>query len=467
MKDARHNRSAAANPRVAHCVGFYFPQTVGGTEVYVRDLATALSQYSVDSSIVAATDRAYEAYEWAGTPVFRYPSNWADVRETSEPSSTTGLSKFQEVIARADPDVFHLHSWTTGAGLRQLSQVAQLGIPCVATVHVPSALCLRGTMILNGREPCDGRIDEKRCAQCWAISRGLPSPVAFAVSRLPKMSIGGSHESTLTRRLATMLSARSLVDAQARDLHRMASLCDRIVAPSQWVYAALAANAVPPQKIFISRQAVAETLVERGSTRRAGDRDQELRVGFIGRLEHYKGAHILLEAMGQIPREVPIRLIVAGSGTELPYLRTLEAAAEGDARIEFLGPILHDQLPDFLKRIDVLAVPSNYMETGPLVVLEAYAFGIPVMGANLGGIAERIRDGVDGWLLPFDDNRAWAAAMQAAALDRGQVARLAANIRQVRTMAHVASEMAAQYRQILDDRTAGTVSAAVAGRDAR
>ncbi len=466
MTGTHNNRGGSTNLRVSHCVGFYFPQTVGGTEVYVRDLATALLPYSIDSNIVAATDRAYEAYDWAGMPVFRYPSNWADVRETSEAPSTKGLSKFQEVILRANPDVFHLHSWTTGAGLRQLSQVAQLGIPCVATVHVPSALCLRGTMILNGKEPCDGRIDEKRCAQCWAISRGLPSPVAFGVSRLPRMSIGGTHESTLTRRLATMLSARSLVNIQARDLHRMASLCHRIVAPSQWVYAALAANAVPPQKIFISRQAVAKSLIERGARGGAAHDGRELRIGFIGRLEHYKGAHILLQAMGQIPRNVPIRLIVAGSGTELPYLRTLEAAAEGDARIEFLGPILHDQVPDFLDRIDVLAVPSNYMETGPLVVLEAYAFGIPVMGANLGGIAERIRDGVDGWLLPFDDSEAWAAAMRAAALDRAQVARLAATIRPSRTMGDVASEMAAQYRQVLNE-ASNMAPGETSDRDAR
>ena len=48
--------------RVAHCVGFYFPENVGGTEVYVRDLATGLDRFSVESEIVAATDRGYERY---------------------------------------------------------------------------------------------------------------------------------------------------------------------------------------------------------------------------------------------------------------------------------------------------------------------------------------------------------------------------------------------------------------------
>ena len=451
--------SGSTNLRVAHCVGFYFPDGVGGTEVYVHDLASSLSQYSVDSSIVAATDRAYEEYDWANAPVFRYPSNWADLREYSSTSMRTGLSKFQDLIVRTAPDVFHLHSWTSGAGLRHLSQVAQLGIPCVVTVHVPSAICMRGTMLLNGEGACDGAIQERRCTKCWAISRGLPSPVAFAVSRLPRVAMTGGLVSRFSRRAGTVLSARSLVYAQAQDLNEMATLCDRIVAPSHWVASALEANDIPTEKIVISGQAVAQSLVDRGAGVRQSHEGRELRIGFIGRLQPYKGPHVLLEALAKIPRDVPIRLIIAGSGTEPPYLRGLEALATGENRIDFLGPITHSQLPEFLQQIDVLAVPSNYMETGPLVVLEAFAFGLPVMGANLGGIAERIRDDVDGWLLPFDNSAAWTVAMQEAALHPEQVARRRANVRVIRTMTDVASEMAALYRDILAVR-AGHVATA-------
>lgn len=452
--------------RVAHCVGFYFPENVGGTEVYVRDLAMGLDRFSVESEIVAATDRGHEEYDWAGAPVFRYPANWADIRAESSASTGSGLSKFQELVLRAKPDVFHLHSWTTGAGLKHLAQVAQLGIPRVVTVHVPSALCLRGTMILNGNEACDGRIEEQRCTQCWALSRGLPTPAAYAVSHLPRMAMTPDLSRTLGR-VATVLSARSRVDMQIRDLRKMAELSDRVVAPSQWVFSALAANAVPPEKIFVSRQAVADSFVALGAGAKRTSDPGTLRIGFVGRLEPYKGPHVLLEAMKLLPRDLPVRLIVAGSGTEPPYLRTLEAAAAGDDRIEFLGSISHGQLPDFLQRIDILAVPSNYMETGPLVVLEAFAFGIPVMGADLGGIAERIRDGVDGWLLPFQDSKPWADAIAEVALDRGKLARRAANISVTRTMTTVAEEMAAIYRQVVDAREAeasgpGAVSAGAA-----
>jgi len=453
--------AGAANLRVAHCVGFYFPDTFGGTEVYVRDLAQALASSGIGSSIIAATDRRHEQYQWEGAPVFRYPTSWVALREYSSSAPRTGLSKFQNLVLQAAPDIFHLHSWTSGAGLQHLSQVAQLGIPCVVTLHVPSALCMRGTMLLFGEQACDGLIMEKRCTQCWAISRGLPQPLAVALSHLPRMRVSGSQVSRLrlSRRAATLLSGRSLVVAQARDLQEMASLGDRIVAPSRWVASALEANAVPLDKIVVSRQAVARSFVERAASGRRLDDTRDLRIGFVGRLEPYKGPHILLEAMASLPRDVPIRLLVAGSGTEPPYLRILEALGKDDDRIEFLGSISHSDLPAFLEQIDILAVPSNYMETGPLVVLEAFAFGVPVMGANIGGIAERIRDGVDGWLLPFDDSGAWAAAMRETALDRTQLERRRANVKVTRTMDDVAAEMAALYRQVLAARSVGAAQA--------
>ena len=438
------------NPRIAHCVGFFFPDGVGGTEVYVQDLYAALSRQSVDGYIIAATDRIYERYVWDGTPVLRYPSNWANIRDYAAAASRAGLSKFQELILENAPDIFHLHSWTAGAGLRHLSQVQQLGIPCVVTMHVPSALCLRGTMLLNGHKACDGHIEEIRCAQCWTQSRGLPGPLAFAMARLPRMSFSGAGwTSKVSLRGATMLSARSLVDNHARELRAMSALSERIVAPSQWVYDALAINGVPLEKLSVSRQAVAQSLVDRGKASPRPKRGKELILGFMGRLEPYKGAHMLLQAIKQLSDDVPIRLKVAGSGTEADYLRELERIYNKDKRVEFLGPLSHDEIPQFLSGLDVLAVPSNYMETGPLVVLEAYAFGIPVMGADIGGISERIRDGVDGWLLPFDDSSAWAAAIQDIALDDAKLARLAANILPSRTMDDAASEMATLYREIL------------------
>jgi glycosyltransferase involved in cell wall biosynthesis len=434
--------------RVAHCAGFYFPDQVGGTEVYVQDLLAELGRRSVDGYVIAATDAGYKQYEWEGAQVTRYPSNWANLRSYAA-SPTAGLSRFQELVLERRPDIFHLHSWTSGAGLIHLTQIAQLGIPCVVTIHVASALCMRGSMLLLGVEACDGLIDEKRCARCWSELRGVPPPLAFAMSQLPRMSFEGGSRPKVLSRAATLLSARTRAAVHLHELHQMADLSRKIVVPSEWIHAGLLRNGIPPAKLAISRQGVDGALVREAATPGGKPPSQELVIGFIGRLEQYKGAHILIEAMARLSPELPIRLLVAGSGTDAQYLRKLTQVWAGNRRIEFLGPLSREEVPDFLRRLDVLAVPSNTMETGPLVVLEGQVFGLPVMGADLGGISERIRDGIDGWLLPFDDPREWAVAMQDAALNRSKVETFARNVRPPRTMADVAAEMADLYRGIV------------------
>jgi len=436
--------------RVVHCAGFYFPDSTGGTEVYVRDLVSALTCQAVDSTIIAATDGAYDRYSWNGVDIVRYPIDATENQRPQPRSVQARRTAFQDIVEAARPDLFHLHSWTSGAGLPHLRQVARLGIPCVVTMHVPSALCMRGTMLLYDRKPCDGLIDDRRCAACSALDRGLPGPIAHLVSFLPKWDVTDSPISRMSQRAANLLSARAAAATKARQLRSMATLSERIVAPSEWVRAALAANAIPPEKVVVSGQAASDAFANRKPRPLAGRR--ETVIGFLGRLEPYKGADLLVRALARLPADLPVHLRIAGVGTDVAFTRRLEAAARRDPRIRLVGLVEHEQVPSFLDDIDVLAVPSRYMETGPIVVQEARALGIPVMGADLGGISERVHDGVDGWLLPFDDPGPWAAAIREVATDRAKVARLSDKMRRVRSADDVASEMAALYRQIVEAR---------------
>ena len=437
--------------RVVHCVGFYFPETTGGTEVYVRDLVQALSRHSIEGTIVAATNGGEDRYQWQGVDVVRYRPDAAIKPGGSDGLASSNRSLFQNIVAEAAPNIFHLHSWTPGAGLISLRQAAQMGIPCIVTVHVPSALCLRGTMLLHGKRPCDGHIEEMRCAQCWAEFRGLPAPAAWLVSHLPRRRTDDAI-TLVSPQAAALLSVRTTARLQGRDFRSMATLARCIVAPSQWVRAALELNAVPAGKIVVSPQA-ASTTFAKGARGRRGDGDrQDVVIGFVGRLESYKGADLLMKAFTKVPRDLPVRLLVAGTGKEPRYTRMLARIAGRDPRIEMVGFVEHEDVPKFLEALDVLAVPSRYMETGPLVALEAQALGIPVMGANLGGIAERVRDGVDGWLLPFDDPQPWTDAIVQATTNRAELARLSSNQRRTRTVEDVALDMATLYRDVMAGR---------------
>jgi glycosyltransferase involved in cell wall biosynthesis len=85
------------------------------------------------------------------------------------------------------------------------------------------------------------------------------------------------------------------------------------------------------------------------------------------------------------------------------------------------------------------------LESGPLVVLEAFAGGVPVLGSNLGGIAELVEHGVNGFLIEHDKIEAWAATLEKCCDDPQFLNSLCRGIRPPRTMATVADEMLALY----------------------
>jgi len=84
------------------------------------------------------------------------------------------------------------------------------------------------------------------------------------------------------------------------------------------------------------------------------------------------------------------------------------------------------------------------------VVLEAFAAGVPVLGSRLGGIAELVREDVDGILVEPASVAAWTAALRTLATEPDRLARLRTGIRPPRTMTTVAAEMAALYRRLLE-----------------
>jgi len=125
-------------------------------------------------------------------------------------------------------------------------------------------------------------------------------------------------------------------------------------------------------------------------------------------LEYWKGIDVLLEAARLA--ESPLRLEIYGTGALRGELE--QQALEGgvDARFHgFVGDI-RARLAD----ADVLVQPSR-ADTLPLAVLEAMAGGLPVVGTRVGGIPELVLDGETGIVVPSEDPRALAAALDSLA----------------------------------------------------
>lgn len=150
-----------------------------------------------------------------------------------------------------------------------------------------------------------------------------------------------------------------------------------------------------------------------------------------------------------------IEVKIGGDPEVVPeYSRKLRLAAAG-LPVQFLGPLDRSAVAALLAGTDVLCVPSRWYENSPLVVAEAFAMGVPVMASNIGALAEKVRDGVDGLLHPPGDSGALARLLQQAATQPGLLPRLRDGIRPGLSRAQHEAAMEAVYAELCGRAAAG------------
>ena len=206
-------------------------------------------------------------------------------------------------------------------------------------------------------------------------------------------------------------------------------------------------NGVPAAKISLSRQGIANDAPTRAPTgRRAG---APLSIAYFGRVDKAKGPDLLAHALRiAVSANVKVDIYAVrqpGSERDIGFL---EDEARRDSRLRVLPAVPPEKVIDTMAEYDLIAVPSRCLETGPLVVLESFAAGVPVIGARLGGIAELVRDGIDGMLVAPDDPKAWARCLERLA-DGGEVSDLRRQIKRPRHVKDVVEDMTALYSTLL------------------
>ncbi|HEY0305395.1 MAG TPA: glycosyltransferase, partial [Longimicrobiales bacterium] len=132
--------------RIIHVPFCYFPEAVGGTEIYVRDLARVQVTRGDTVMILAPADES-QSYVHEGLPVVRFTvsNDITDVRDLYT-SGKTDIGEFLSAVERFSPDVLHIHGVGRGIAPAALERVRALGISIVLTYHTPTTTCVRGTL---------------------------------------------------------------------------------------------------------------------------------------------------------------------------------------------------------------------------------------------------------------------------------------------------------------------------------
>ncbi len=333
---------------------FYYRR--GGDCIYMLNLAQLLKTHGHDVAVFAMDYPENIETEWK-----RYFPNeikftpGVGMLETFMRMFGLGevKRKFNSLLNDFKPDVVHLNNIHT-----QLSPVIarlahERGIKVIWTLHDYKLLCPRYDCLRNGN---------KICEECFANKHKVLE-----------------YKCMKNSKLASMLAYK---EAMKWSREKLESYTDTFICPSQFMYNKMAQGGFDRKKMYTLCNFIDIERTMKGSY------DKEDYYCFIGRLSFEKGIETLIEAA----RTLSYHLKIIGGG---PLADILKEKAKG-TNIEFTGYKEWSELKEIVGKARFSVVPSEWYENNPLSVIEAQCLGTPVLGANIGGIPELIKEGVNG-----------------------------------------------------------------------
>ncbi|HJZ77583.1 MAG TPA: glycosyltransferase [Vicinamibacterales bacterium] len=438
--------------KIAHLLGWYFPDSVGGTEVYVEGLCRRLRAAGHDVLIAAPDARrvAPPSYQHDDVRVFRYPVPAVPTRdEACHGGVVRGAEQLHRWLAVERPDLLHVHSITTGCGLPEIREAVRLGIRVIVTCHLPSFgfMCRNGTLMQWGTEPCDGVVEPGKCAACNLVRLGMPRAPARVVGSVP---VGVSRMlDALPGKAGTALGMAASIDANQQMQREMFALAERVVVLNDTGRRMLVSNGSPEHKIVLNRLGISHANLTPKPPVAVHPTVAPVHFAYVGRLHPTKGLVELMRAVRAIPAGVGFLLNVRGpmlDDATRRFAAELGSIAGGDARVVIQPGVAGTEIPALLAGIDALVCPSMWFENGPTIALEAMAAGTPVVASRVGNLAEIIDDGITGRLVAPGDVEGWARALTeiatspAQTIDRWRVA-----LPPMRTMDDIARDYLTLY----------------------
>jgi glycosyltransferase involved in cell wall biosynthesis len=278
------------------------------------------------------------------------------------------LRALRALVARERPEIAHFTNTFPLISPAAYRVCAEAGVAVVQSLHNYRLLCPAATLLRDG-EPCE------RC-----ITHSLFEGVRHACYQ-------GSIAKSAT--VAGMLAYHRARGTFAADV-------DLYLALSEFARGRFVAGGLPAERIRVKANFVAPDPLRGCAPTPAQEREHLL---FAGRLVDYKAPDLALRACAAL-RDAP-PLWIAGEG---PAREASEARArELGARAEFRGALAREALFDAMRGAIALVFPSRWYEVAPLVILEAFACGVPVIAADRGGLSELVRDGHNGLLFRAGD----------------------------------------------------------------
>lgn len=280
---------------------------------------------------------------------------------------TTSYSSASRAIARDKlqrfkPDVVHVHNFFPQISPSIYDACLDEGVPVVQTLHNYRLIC-PGAMLMR-----QGNI----CEQCIT---GSPYQAAWY----------GCYRGS---KLGSLVVAHMV--AQHRKKGTWQRKVNRFIALTEFAKSKFVAAGFPADKIAVKANFLRDTLQKEFSI----NPETPSFALFVGRVSEEKGINTLLQAWLTLDEQAQLK--VAGIGP-------LDGLLVGKNNVVALGRQSSDEVSQLMQQAEFLVLPSEWYEGFPLVLVEAFAHGLPVLASRLGSMADIIKDGETGVLFTPGD----------------------------------------------------------------
>lgn len=362
----------------------------GGSDRYFFTLAELLQKHGHRVVPFTAASPNNESSEWEN-----YFPRGADFEHPGAGDllrflySHDAVKSIRQLLQDTDINLAHFHIYYGKLTTSILEVLKRDGIPLIQTLHEYKLTCPVYSHLSNDQicEACEGK-------HFWRA--------------LPKRCNRGSLART----------ALSVTESYVSKMLGAVKKFDHFISVSHFLRKKMISHGIPEDKISTVHNFVDVSDI----TPNFSEGDYIL---YFGRVHRSKGILTLIAAAVPLT-DVPIYIV--GDGEAMPEVQRI-IEENGCKHIHLLGFKQGDELRELIGNSICTVLPSEWYENCPMSVLESYAYGKPVIGADIGGIPELIVDGVDGFLVPsgeqetLQDRLLWMSEHKSEAAEMGRVGR--------------------------------------------
>ena len=365
----------------------------GGSEKYYFDLANLLKEHGHEVAFFSMKD---DKNIETGCKEYFVENSDMNSKNPFKALDVIYSKNNEKIMEKAlddfEPDVVHLNNFQRQLSASIIKPIKKRNIPIVFTAHDLQAICPNKTML-------DSR--NNICEEC----------------------LNGSYRNCIKKRCIKNSKLKSMLGAIENLYYRNKAIytekIDKIITPSEFYRKKIIEYGVNNNKVLAIHNFI--------DLPKENEEKTEDYAIYFGRISKEKGIFNLIEALGKLKNG---NLYIAGSGPDEENLKKKVEELNISNRVKFLGYLQKEDLNNYILSSRFAVLPSIWYDNCPYSVLETLAQGKAILGSNIAGIPELVKDQISGLIFQYDNIEDLSSKMEILFNDDELIKKLEKNARE-------------------------------------